>query len=161
MVVVNCSEDMLADLEGIAEEVKAKLADTTPVIAACARIEAELAAMEPSDRAAFMDEYNVTESLRGRLIGLAYRTLGLISFLTVGEDECRAWPIRKGTTAQGAAATIHTDLSERFIRAETVAYEDFIRYGDFAACKKAGVWRLEGKQYVVQDGDILSIRTGN
>ena len=79
----------------------------------------------------------------------------------MGEDECRAWPIRKGVTAQEAAAVIHTDLSERFIRAETVAYEDFIKYKDFASCKKAGVWRLEGKQYVVQDGDIISIRAGN
>ena len=117
--------------------------------------------MAPEDRAAFMEEYGLAESLRGRLIRLAYETLGLISFLTVGEDECRAWPIRRGMTAQEAAATIHTDLSERFIRAETVAYADFIRYGDFPACKKAGVWRLEGKQYIVQDGDIISIRAGN
>jgi ribosome-binding ATPase YchF (GTP1/OBG family) len=160
MVVVNCSEDMMPDLQRVTEQVKRELHDMTPVIAACASIEAELAAMDPADRAAFMAEYGVTESLRGRLIGLAYRTLGLISFLTVGEDECRAWPIRKGMTAQEAAAAIHTDLSERFIRAETVAYEDFIRHGDFAACKKAGVWRLEGKQYIVQDGDIMSIRAG-
>jgi ribosome-binding ATPase YchF (GTP1/OBG family) len=117
--------------------------------------------MAPEDRAAFMEEYGLAESLRGRLIRLAYETLGLISFLTVGEDECRAWPIRRGLTAQEAAAAVHTDLSERFIRAETVAYEDFIRYGDFPACKKAGVWRLEGKQYIVQDGDIISIRAGN
>jgi hypothetical protein len=161
MVVVNCSEGMMTDLPRITEEVRGKLHDMTPVIAACASIEAELAAMEPSDRAAFMEEYGVTESLRGRLIGLAYQTLGLISFLTVGEDECRAWPIRKGMTAQEAAAAIHTDLSERFIRAETVAYEDFTRHGDFASCKKAGVWRLEGKQYIVQDGDIIMIRAGN
>ncbi len=161
MVVVNCPEDMMADLERITEEVKAKLPDMTPVIAACASIEAELAAMDPADRAAFMEEYGVTESLRGRLIGLAYKTLGLISFLTVGEDECRAWPIRKGMTAQEAAAVIHTDLSERFIRAETVAYEEFVRHGDFASCKKAGVWRLEGKQYIVQDGDIITVRAGN
>jgi ribosome-binding ATPase len=160
MAVVNCSEDMMADLANITEEVRNKLPETTPVIAACARIEADLAAMDPTDRVAFMEEYGVTESLRGRLIGLAYRTLGLISFLTVGEDECRAWPIRKGTTAQEAAAVIHTDLSERFIRAETVAYEEFMRHGDFASCKKAGVWRLEGKQYVVQDGDIISVRAG-
>ena len=161
MVVINCSEDVMTDLEKIAEEVKGRLPDGTPVVAACASIEAELTAMEPADRSAFMEEYGVKESLRGRLISLAYRTLGLISFLTVGEDECRAWPIRKGVTAQEAAAVIHTDLSERFIRAETVAYEDFVKYKDFASCKKAGVWRLEGKQYVVQDGDIISIRAGN
>ena len=161
MAVINCSEDMMADLPRITEEMKGRLPDMTPVIAACASIEAELAGMDPDDRATFMEEYGVTESLRGRLIGLAYQTLGLISFLTVGEDECRAWPIRKGMTAQEAAAVIHTDLSERFIRAETVAYDEFIRHGDFAACKKAGVWRLEGKQYIVQDGDIISVRAGN
>jgi len=160
MVVINCSEEMMIDLEGIAEKMRSELPEQTPVVAACARIEADLAAMESADRAAFMEEYGIAESLRGRLVSLAYQTLGLISFLTVGEDECRAWPIRKGLTAQEAAAVIHTDLSERFIRAETVAYEDFIRYGDFASCKKAGVWRLEGKQYTVQDGDILSIRAG-
>jgi ribosome-binding ATPase YchF (GTP1/OBG family) len=128
---------------------------------ACARLEAELAAMDEEDRTAFMGEYGITHSLRGRLISLAYRTLGLISFLTVGEDECRAWPVRKGVSAQEAAAAIHTDLSEKFIRAETVAYDDFIRYGDMTACKKNGVWRLEGKQYIVQDGDIISIRAGS
>ncbi len=160
MVVLNCSEDMMARPEEISEEIGRKLPEALPVVAACARLEAELSVMEPEDRAAFMEEYGVIESLKGRLIGLAYRTLGLISFFTVGEDECRAWPIGKGTTAQGAAGVIHTDLSEKFIRAETVAYDDFVRYGDFAACKKAGAWRLEGKQYVVQDGDIMTIRAG-
>ncbi len=160
MVVVNCSEEMMGRLDAITAGIRPALPDAVPVIAACARLEAEFVVMAPEDRAAFMEEYGLAESLRGRLIRLAYETLGLISFLTVGEDECRAWPIRRGMTAQEAAATIHTDLSDRFIRAETVAYADFIRYGDFAACKKAGVWRLEGKQYIVQDGDIISIRAG-
>jgi GTP-binding protein YchF len=161
MVVINCSEEMMENPDAIVEESRRKLGDGIPIVAACARLEAELTAMEPEDRDAFMKEYGVTQSLRGRLIGLAYRTLGLISFLTVGEDECRAWPVRRGVSAQEAAAAVHTDLSEKFIRAETVAYEDFIRHGDMAACKKAGVWRLEGKLYVVQDGDIISIRAGN
>jgi GTP-binding protein YchF len=160
MAVVNCSEDAMPRLAAITEETKGKLPDSTSVIAACLSIEADLAAMDQADRPAFMEEYGVEESLRGRLIRLAYQTLGLISFFTVGEDECRAWPIRKGMNAQEAAAVIHTDLSERFIRAETVGYEDFIRLGDFASCKKAGVWRLEGKQYVVQDGDIITVRAG-
>jgi hypothetical protein len=160
MVVVNCSEDMMGRLEEITADSRLALSDAAPVIAACARLEAEFVVMAPEDRAAFMEEYGLAELLRGRLIRLAYQTLGLISFLTVGEDECRAWPIRRGMTAQEAAGTIHTDLSERFIRAETVAYEAFIRCGDFPACKKAGLWRLEGKQYIVQDGDIMSIRAG-
>lgn len=161
MVVVNCSEEGLAGAGGLVEEIAGKLGSSVPVVAACARLEAELAVMDPDDRSAFMEEYGISESLRGRVIALAYRTLGLISFLTVGEDECRAWPIRKGMCAQEAAAAIHTDLSDKFIRAETVAYDDFVCHGDMASCKKAGVWRLEGKQYIVQDGDILSIRAGN
>jgi ribosome-binding ATPase len=161
MVVINCPEEAMADAGKIIQDVLGKVGDTVPIVAACARLEAELAAMNPDDRTGFMEEYGISESLRGRLIALAYRTLGLISFLTVGDDECRAWPIRRGIGAQEAAATIHTDLSDKFIRAETVAYEDFICHGDMAACKKAGLWRLEGKQYVVQDGDIVSIRAGN
>jgi ribosome-binding ATPase len=161
MVVINCSEATMDKAETIARETEEKIGGSVPVVAACARLEAELVSMEPAEREAFMEEYGIHESLRARLIHLAYRTLGLISFLTVGEDECRAWPVRRGSSAQEAAATIHTDLSDKFIRSETVSYDDFVRYGDMAACKKAGVWRLEGKQYIVQDGDILCIRAGN
>jgi hypothetical protein len=163
MIVVNCSEGAMRDGAPVRDEVSCRIAGAAPdapVIAACAGLEAELAVMGEADRAAFMAEYGIAESLKGSIIRLAYETLGLISFLTVGEDECRAWPVRRGTTAQEAAATIHTDLSERFIRAETVAYDDFMAYGDFAGCKKAGVWRLEGKQYIVKDGDIISVRSG-
>jgi ribosome-binding ATPase len=161
MVVINCSEDMMDKAEVIAQEAADKIGKSYPVVAACARLEAELVSMDPTERQAFMEEYGIKESLRARLIHLAYQTLGLISFLTVGDDECRAWPIRKGSNAQEAAGAIHTDLSEKFIRSETVAYDDFVCHGDMAGCKKAGVWRLEGKQYVVQDGDILCIRAGN
>ncbi|OPY70484.1 MAG: Ribosome-binding ATPase YchF [Syntrophorhabdaceae bacterium PtaU1.Bin034] len=161
MIVVNCAENMMGQGKVIAAGIKDKLSEGVPVVAVCARLEAELSSMDPEDQALFMEEYGLRESLRGRLIRLAYQTLGLISFLTVGDDECRAWPIRSGISAQEAAGVIHTDLSDKFIRAETVAYEDFITHGDFAACKKAGVWRLEGKQYIVKDGDILSIRGGN
>jgi hypothetical protein len=160
MVVVNCSERTMARADAVTDEVSARVSPMVPVVAACAGLEAELVMMEPEDRTLFMEEYGLSESLRDRLIRLAYETLGLISFLTVGEDECRAWPIRRGTCAQEAAGVIHTDLSERFIRAEAVAYDAFMCHGDFSVCKKAGVWRLEGKQYIVQDGDILSIRAG-
>ena len=117
--------------------------------------------MAPDEQAQFMTGYDIEEAVRGRIIRLARDTLGLISFLTVGDDECRAWPIRNGMTAQDAAGTIHTDFYQKFIRAETVAYEDFISLGGFPGCKKAGVWRLEGKTYAVRDGDILCIRAGN
>ena len=161
MIVVNCVEERLSDAETIASQLRERLPGHIPVLAACGQLEAELAAMSPEEQGPFMAEYGIAESLRGRIIRLAYETLGLISFLTVGEDECRAWPVRKGVSAQEAAAAIHTDLSQKFIRAETVSYEDFIRLEGITGCRKAGLWRLEGKTYVVQDGDILSIRAGN
>ena len=161
MIVVNCAEDRIAEAESISSRLRERLPGHIPVVAACGQLEAELAAMAPGEQGAFMAGYGIAESLRGRILRLAYDTLGLISFLTVGEDECRAWPLRRGMNAQDAAGTIHTDLARTFIRAETVSYEDFMRLGGFAGCKKAGVWRLEGKGYIVQDGDILSIRAGN
>ncbi|MEN6616014.1 MAG: DUF933 domain-containing protein [Syntrophorhabdus sp.] len=159
MIAINCSEDLIAK---ISQDTSSQMTDIDgyPVLYVCATLEYELAMMAEGDRADFMQEFNVTESIRGRMIHLAFETLGLISFLTVGDDECRAWPIRRGFNAQEAAAAIHTDLSARFIRAETVSYADFMKYGSMAECKKAGVWRLEGKTYIVEDGDILSIRAG-
>ena len=161
MVVVNCSEHELPSSQTIETDLRDKLPDNIPVLAVCAKLEAELALMSLEECAVFMDEYGIKETIRGRIIHLAVNTLGLISFLTVGDDECRAWPIKKGMNAQDAAGTIHTDLANKFIRAETVSYEAFVEHGGFAGCKKSGLWRLEGKTYIVQDGDILSIRAGN
>ncbi|MBA4417703.1 MAG: redox-regulated ATPase YchF [Syntrophus sp. (in: bacteria)] len=161
MVVVNCNEDMLGLIDGITAGFREKLPEYIPSLAACASLEAELALMSPLEQNDYMNAYDIKEPLKPRIIRLACDTLGLISFLTVGEDECRAWPIKKGITAQEAAGTIHTDFFNKFIRAETVAYDDFMRLGGFAGCKKAGLWRLEGKTYIVQDGDILNIRAGN
>ncbi len=160
MIVVNCAEETLGDTT-IAAGLKERLPGHVPVITACAQLEAELASMASDEQAQFMTGYDIEEAVRGRIIRLARDTLGLISFLTVGDDECRAWPIRDGMTAQDAAGTIHTDFYQKFIRAETVAYDDFMSLGGFPGCKKAGVWRLEGKAYTVRDGDILCIRAGN
>jgi GTP-binding protein YchF len=160
MVVVNASEEVSDAGKKITEHLASGFPEC-PVIWASAKLESELAAMDDTERVVFMEEYAIAESIRGRIIRLAYKTLGLISFLTVGEDECRAWPIRKGMNAQEAAGAIHNDLSNKFIRAETVSYADFLKYGSMAECKKAGVWRLEGKTYIVEDGDILTIRAGN
>src|SRR5271157_623743 len=160
MVVINCTEEAMGDT-AIAARLEDCMPAHVPVITACAQLEAELASMTPDEQAQLMTEYGIGEALRGKIIRLARDTLGLISFLTVGEDECRAWPIRNGMTAQDAAGTIHTDFYQKFIRAEAVAYDDFIGLGGFAGCKKAGVWRLEGKTYTVRDGDILCIRAGN
>lgn len=160
MVIVNCSEKSLSLTETVVAELRGSVPANTPILAVCAKLEAELSLMEPQEQTIFMTEYGIKETVRGRVIRLAVETLGLISFLTVGDDECRAWPIKKGTTAQEAAGTIHTDLANKFIRAETVSYQDFVKYGGFTGCKKQGLWRLEGKTYIVQDGDIISIRAG-
>ena len=123
-----------------------------------ARVESELAELEPADRAAFLADLGLTEGARDRFIRASYALLDLISFLTAGEDECRAWPIRRGTTALKAAGRIHSDIERGFIRAEVTSYEDFIRLGSEAKCREAGKLRLEGKEYVVQDGDIAHFR---
>jgi ribosome-binding ATPase YchF (GTP1/OBG family) len=104
-----------------------------------------------------MEELGIEESGLGRIIALSYRLLGLISFLTAGPDEVRAWPIRDGSTAVDAAATIHTDLAKGFIRAETVAYEELLTLGSMAEAKKHGRLRSEGKTYRVRDGDVIEI----
>src|SRR5919106_4511450 len=122
-----------------------------------ARIEMELGELEPDEAAVFMDELGISESSLDRVIALSYRLLGLVSFLTAGPDEVRAWPIHDGSTAVDAAAAIHTDLAKGFIRAETVAYEDLISLGSMAEAKKAGRLRSEGKTYRVKDGDVIEV----
>jgi hypothetical protein len=121
-------------------------------------VEAEVAELEPADRAAFLADLGLTESARDRFIRASYALLDLVSFLTAGDDECRAWPIRRGTVARKAAGRIHSDIERGFIRAEVVAFDDFVRLGSEARCREAGKLRLEGKDYVVQDGDIVHFR---
>ncbi|NPV12530.1 MAG: redox-regulated ATPase YchF [Ignavibacteria bacterium] len=138
--------------------IKKKISKNTRAIAFYGRIEMELSELSDEDAKAFMEEYGIKESALTKLIREAYDLLGLQSFFTVGEDEVRAWTIRKGMNAQEAAGEIHTDFYNKFIRAEVVHYDDFIKYGSFAAAKEHGAWRLEGKEYIVKDGDILTIR---
>ncbi|HTR19496.1 MAG TPA: DUF933 domain-containing protein [Gemmatimonadales bacterium] len=123
-----------------------------------ASVEAEIAQMEPADRAAFLEDLGLKESALTRFIRTAYELLELISFFTVGADEVRAWPIRRGTVARLAAGRIHSDLERGFIRAEVVPYAVFMEYGTEQAVKDAGRLQIEGKDYVVRDGDILHIR---
>jgi GTP-binding protein YchF len=123
-----------------------------------ASVEAEIAEMEPGDRQAFLEDLGLHESALTRFIRTAYGLLDLISFFTVGPDEVRAWPIRRGTTARMAAGRIHSDLERGFIRAEVIPYAVFMEYGSEQAVKDAGKLQLEGKDYVVSDGDILHIR---
>ena len=123
-----------------------------------APIEAEMAELDPGDARAFRDELGLAEPGLDRVIRSSYGLLGLISFFTVGEDECRAWTIPGGTVAQRAAAAIHSDIERGFIRAEVVRYEDLVDAGSFATCRERGTLRLEGKQYGVQDGDVVHFR---
>ena len=122
------------------------------------KIEMELAQMSPEDAADFLKEYGIEEPGLSKVIRLSYALLGLQSFFTVGEDEVRAWTITVGANAVDAAGTIHTDLARGFIRAEVISYADMIAAGDMVEARKRGLLRLEGKEYFVQDGDILNIR---
>jgi hypothetical protein len=122
------------------------------------RLEREIAELAPEDQAPFLRDAGLEASARDRFVQAAYRMLDLVSFLTAGEDEVRAWTITRGTVAQKAAGKIHSDIEKGFIRAEVIAYDDFIRYGSEAECKKAGKARLEGKEYPVADGDIIHFR---
>lgn len=124
------------------------------VVPLCGKVEAELAQLDDDDAAIFMEDLGVTEAARERVISKSYELLGLISFLTAGPDEVRAWTIRKNTPAVEAAGAIHSDIQRGFIRAEIVAYDDLVRAGSMAEAKKAGTLRLEGKNYIVKDGDI-------
>ena len=123
-----------------------------------ASVEAEIARMEPADRAAFLADLGLAESALDRFIRTAYGLLDLVSFFTVGEDEVRAWPLRRGTRARQAAGKIHSDLERGFIRAEVTPYDVFMEYGSEAAAREAGRLQVEGKDYVVQDGEIVHVR---
>ncbi|MGE5302158.1 MAG: redox-regulated ATPase YchF [Alphaproteobacteria bacterium] len=127
-------------------------------LALAGKVEMEIAQLEESDRAAFLKELGITEPARNRFIRASYHLLDLISFFTVGEDEVRAWTITQGTHARQAAGKIHSDIERGFIRAEVIAYADFIAHGSEAKCKEAGKLRLEGKDYIVKDGDIIHFR---
>ncbi|MBI1815022.1 MAG: redox-regulated ATPase YchF [Deltaproteobacteria bacterium] len=124
----------------------------------CGQIEMEVAALDAVDRAPFLADLGITEPARDRFIRAAYGLLDLISFLTAGEDEVRAWTIKRGTPAVKAAGKIHSDIERGFIRAEVVHYDDFVTHGSDAKCREAGKLRLEGKEYVVRDGDITHFR---
>ena len=131
---------------------------STRAIALCTKIELEIAQLGAEDAKAFLADLGLNESGLDRVIRTSYDLLGYISFFTVGEDECRAWSIARGTPAQLAAGEIHSDIQRGFIRAEVVAYDALIGRGSMAACREHGEVRLEGKDYVVQDGDIINFR---
>jgi ribosome-binding ATPase len=130
----------------------------TKAVPVCAKIELEIAELEPADAQSFLSDLGLSESGLARVIRGSYDLLGYMSFFTVGEDECRAWSIPRSTPAQEAAGEIHSDIARGFIRAEVVAYDALIARGSMAACRDHGEVRLEGKEYLVKDGDIINFR---
>jgi GTP-binding protein YchF len=126
--------------------------------AICGKVEAELAEMSDADAAEFLGSYGLTESGLVRLIRTTYQLMGLISFFTAGEDECRAWQVPANSRAQEAAGAIHSDLEKHFIRAETIRWDQLLEAGSEAHARAKGTLRLEGKDYIVQDGDVMHIR---
>jgi len=163
LYALNISESpaLGADLEGAAARFKLDGVAARPnagATAICGKVEAELAEMDEAESADFLESYGLHESGLVRLIRKSYELLGLISFFTAGEDECRAWTVPLGSKAPQAAGAIHTDLEHHFIRAETIRWDALLEAGSEAAARAKGTLRLEGKEYVVQDGDVMHIR---
>jgi len=158
LVLLNVGEGELAGAPALVERVKGGYDHRHAMVdALSAKIEMELGELEPEEAAVFMEELGLAESALDRVIRLSYRLVGLISFLTAGPDEVRAWPIPDGSNAVDAAGAIHTDLARGFIRAETIAYEELLELGSIAEAKKHGKVRSEGKTYRVRDGDVVEI----
>src|SRR5437868_4373029 len=161
VVNVNETADLGKELEGAVAKYKLTAVASRPnagATAICGKVEAELASMSDEDAADFLASYGLTESGLTRLVRKTYELLGLISFFTVGEDECRAWTTERGSRAQVAAGAIDSDLEKHFIRAETIHWDKLLEAGSEANAKAKGWLRLEGKDYIVQDGDVLHIR---
>jgi len=159
LYVINIAEQDISRAIEIEQSLQKFVTPNCAVTSLSAEIEKEISELPEEDAHIFMEDLGIKEPALHKLIRASYTLLGLISFFTVGEDECRSWTIRKGTIAQKAAGVIHTDLEKGFIRAETVHYNTLMEQnGSLAACKEKGLLRLEGKEYEVRDGDILNIR---
>lgn len=159
LIALNLDESQAADAGKFLDKAVSEISSAnTKFIAFSGKIEQEMSQLTSEEADIFMEEYGIKESALDSLIREAYDLLGLQSFFTVGEDECRAWTVKKGSTAQEAAGEIHSDFYNKFIRAEVVHYDAFIETGSFPKAKETGQWRLEGKEYIVKDGDIISIR---
>jgi hypothetical protein len=158
LVVLSIDEAQLGETARLEEEGRGRFAQpSTDVAALAGKIEAEIGQLPEDDAALFMEDLGIAEASRGRVIRLTYALLGLFSFFTAGEDECRAWTLSHGDSAVDAAAAIHTDLARGFIRAEVVTYEDLMAAGSMAEARKRGVLRSEGKAYQVRDGDVIEV----
>ena len=154
MVILNSDEANFGKNQGLLDEIGKEY----NIIEFAGKFEMELSGLDEEERGLFMEDMGVTESARDRLIHMAYKTLEYISFFTVGSDEVRAWTLKRGETALDAAGTVHTDMARGFIRAECFSFDDLMECGSEKGIKEKGWLRLEGKGYVVQDGDVLKIR---
>ena len=158
LVVLSIDEGRLPQAAALEADGRARYAQAdSDVVALAGKIEAELAELSSEDAALFMEDLGISEPSRGRVIRLTYALLGLFSFFTAGEDECRAWTLKRGATAVDAAGTIHSDLARGFIRAEVISYPDLIACGSTAEARKRGLLRSEGKSYEVRDGDVIEV----
>lgn len=158
LLALNLDEDQLRDGAAFPELQAWADVSAVTVVPFSAKVEAEIAGLPAEERVAFLAAYGLTETGADRLARAAYAALGLISFLTAGEDEVRAWPITHGTVARRAAGKIHSDIERGFIRAEIAAYDDLVRAEDWKVLREKGLLRLEGQDYVVRDGDIVNFR---
>jgi len=158
LVVLNGGEDGTADSTRLAALEEAAGGLGLRFLQVSARIEMELAQMEPEEAVEFLAEYGITEPALHRVVRESFTLLGLETFFTVGEDECRAWTLHRGSTAPVAAGVIHSDIQKGFIRAEVVASASLLALGSMSACKDKGTLRLEGKEYTVQEGDVVHFR---
>jgi len=163
LYVANVAEDALES--GLDNDLAHQAADFaasegSPALPVCAKLEAEIAELPPAEGKAFLGELGIVETGLDRMIRACYRHLGLITFFTIGDKEVRAWTVRRGACAPEAGGVIHTDFRERFIRAEVIHFADFDHCGNRHAAREAGLMHIEGKDYVVQDGDILHFRIG-
>jgi GTP-binding protein YchF len=158
LVVLNVDESRLPDAAALEADGHERSTEPhTDVTVLAGKIEAELVELAADDARLFMDDLGIAEPSRGRVIRLTYGLLGLFSFFTAGEDECRAWTVRRGATAVDAAGAIHSDLARGFIRAQVIGYEDLLAAGSMAEARKRGTLRQEGKAYGVQDGDVIEV----
>ncbi len=158
VVLINLSEAELKGDHEIMEVFRGYLGEDIPVLTLSAKIEMEIAQLPEEDRAPFLREMGIQEPVIQRVIRTCYRQLGLISFFTFNEKELRAWTVREGTTAWEAAGRVHSDIQRGFIKAEVIGAEEFLRIGSMAEARQRGLLRLEGKRYIVTDGDIINFR---
>jgi GTP-binding protein YchF len=158
MYIANVSEDGFENNAHLAAVIAYAEKEKSPVVPICNKIEAEIAELDDADKAEFLETLGMEEPGLNRVIRAGYKLLGLQTYFTAGVKEVRAWTVKVGATGPQAAGVIHTDFEKGFIRAEVIAYEDFIKFNGEAGAKEAGKWRLEGKEYIVKDGDVMHFR---